>query len=210
MAQHETGIRSLLALPRAYDLFQNLVGAAELRRRFVREILKPFPGARVLDIGCGTAELLGFLPREIEYTGYDMSPAYIEAAQARFGDRGTFLCEPVRSGTGDSAPYGEEQYDIALAFGVLHHLDDAEGKQLFASARSALKPTGRVVTIDPAFVPGQSAAARYFVSRDRGRNVRTPEGFAALAAGSFARVDSVHWHGALRIPYDHAVVAAVP
>src|SRR6185437_14209184 len=35
---------------------------------------------------------------------------------------------------------GEGGFDLALAFGVLHHLDDAEAAQVFACARRALKP----------------------------------------------------------------------
>jgi SAM-dependent methyltransferase len=43
-------------------------------------------------------------------------------------------------------------YDIVMAFGVLHHLDDAEGRELFRGARRALKPGGRFVTLDtPSF-----------------------------------------------------------
>ena len=210
MAQIESGIRKVLAHPAVYDFFQDLVGVSRVRERWVREYLKPFPGARILDIGCGTSELLRYLPRGIEYTGYDRSEAYIAAARKRFGDRGRFTCESVEveAAAGADGSAGRGSFDIALAFGVLHHLDDAEARQVFVSARRALKPAGRLVTIDPTFVPTQSRMSRYIVARDRGRNVRSPQAYAELGRGVFGVFETAHWSGALRIPFDHGLVVA--
>lgn len=201
MSQINSGIRRLLALPAAYDLFQDLVGARALRRRWIRDCLKPFPGARILDIGCGTAEILPLLPVDVHYTGFDMSAAYIEAAKQRYGGRGTFTCETVVA----FAP-ADGKFDIAMAFGVLHHLSDEESRKVFDGARQALKPGGRMVTIDPSFVPDQSPFAHFLVSRDRGRNVRVPQAYAALARDAFPHVEVATWHNALRMPYDHAIL----
>jgi hypothetical protein len=44
------------------------------------------------------------------------------------------------------------------------------------------------------------------VSHDRGRNVRTPEAFAALGKPWFGKVEIAIWRGALRIPSDHAIL----
>jgi 2-polyprenyl-3-methyl-5-hydroxy-6-metoxy-1,4-benzoquinol methylase len=209
MSQIDTGIRQVLAKPGVYDFFQDLVGAGRLRIRWIQEVLRPFSGARILDIGCGTAELLQYLPMDIEYTGFDMSPAYIDAAQKRYGNRGTFTCEKVNLFEPEDIQTktpGKGGFDIVLAFGVLHHLNNEEGRQLFSSAREALKPGGRLVTIDPTFVKHQSVLAHFMVSRDRGRNVRFPEGYASLGENIFANISVSIWHNALRMPYDHAVL----
>lgn len=213
MSQIESGVRRLLALPAAYDFFQDLVGARRARLRWIRECLKPFDGARILDIGCGTAELLGLLPSHIDYTGFDRSPAYIEAARRRYGPRGRFVCGDVEAFGEGKMENGKMEdgvrgasYDIVLAFGVLHHLDDGEVRQVFRRAKQALKPAGRMVTMDPAFVPDQSPLARFVVSRDRGRNVRFPGAYADLAREAFGDIRVSVWHDALRIPYDHAIL----
>jgi SAM-dependent methyltransferase len=204
MSQIESGVRRLLALPAAYDGFQALMGAPAARLRWIRECIRPFPRARILDIGCGTAELLSLLPADADYTGFDMSPAYIEAARRRYGGRGRFLCAKA------DAFVPEDGFDIAMAFGVLHHLDDAESRKVFAGARKALKPSGRMVTLDGTFTESQSALSRFAVSRDRGRNVRSPEGYASLARDAFAHVEVSVWDDALRIPYHHAILVCRP
>lgn len=213
MAQNDTGLRRLLTWPGFYDLFQDLVGAAAIRRRFVREFLAPDPGARILDIGCGTGAMLAFLPGDCDYLGFDFSVDYVATARARFGDRGRlpgsrrrFACARIDADGALQGMEGEGAFDLAMAFGVLHHLDDAEAAGVFDCARRALKPGGRLATLDPAFVEGQGKLARYVVSRDRGRNVRTPQAYAALGRPYFPGLETRVLHSHLRIPSDAAVL----
>ena len=42
---------------------------------------------RILDVGCGTGQLLHYLDRDVTYLGIDISPTAIETARANFGDR---------------------------------------------------------------------------------------------------------------------------
>src|SRR5215217_1780021 len=79
--------------------------------------LRPQEGARILDIGCGTAKILNHLPR-VEYIGFDPNPAYIEWARNTFGNRGTF-----HAGRFTAESIGlVGQVDVALVLAVLHHL----------------------------------------------------------------------------------------
>jgi SAM-dependent methyltransferase len=208
MSQVTSGLRRVLAHPAVYDFFQNLVGASACRIRWTHDFLKPFSGARILDIGCGTAQLLRHLPADIDYTGFDMSEEYIEAARKRYGDRGRFSCDRVLATAEGDSETGDDSgsYDIAVAFGVLHHLDDEEGRQVFRSARRALKPSGRFVTLDPAFIPDQGRLSRYVVSHDRGQNVRFPEAYAALGKGFFSDIKINVVRKALRIPTDQTIL----
>ena len=89
MAQVTTGIRAMLSHPLVYNTLQRLMGADQLRARNVQNHVRPFPGMRILDLGCGPAEILGALPPDVTYVGYDMSPEYIAAAQRRLAGRGS-------------------------------------------------------------------------------------------------------------------------
>jgi SAM-dependent methyltransferase len=162
----------------------------------VHTYLRPWTGARVLDIGCGTAAILDYMPR-VTYVGLDLSNQYIEMAQARYGDRATFYACDV----GELATRIHERFDLILASGLLHHLDDGPAKILFADARSLIAPNGRLVTIDGSWVQGQSSIGRFLLSLDRGRNVRSPEAYAALSRDSFSQVKVQIRHDLLRIPF---------
>ena len=136
MAQVTTGIRAMLSHPLVYNALQSLMGAEKGRARNVRDHVRPFPGMRILDLGCGTAEILSALPTDITYVGYDMSPEYIAAAQKRFAGRGTFHCRLLEQAEVATL----EPFDLVLGIGVLHHLDDATARQFMAIAKAALKP----------------------------------------------------------------------
>jgi 2-polyprenyl-3-methyl-5-hydroxy-6-metoxy-1,4-benzoquinol methylase len=198
MAQITTGIRAVLSHPMVYEAFQNIMGAKQGRKRIVREWVRPFAGMRILDLGCGTAEILSAMPRDVTYVGYDMSPDYIGAAKRKFGDRGTFHCRLLEQAEVATL----EKFDLVMGIGVLHHLDDAIAQQFMAIAKAALKPSGRVFTLDPCYAQGQNPIARFLISKDRGQHVRDAQGYPAIEHGMFARVEGRLTHQSW-IPYTH-------
>ena len=202
MAQITSGIRAVFSHPVIYNLAQRMVGAEKARRILVRDYFPPMTGLRMLDIGCGTAEILRHLPDSMHYHGFDASPAYVREAEKRFGQRGVFRAEMVREATLKDMG----RFDLVLAFGLLHHLDDEEADMLFALAASALREGGCLLTIDPAYVQGQAALAHWLISKDRGQNIRSPAAYQALAGRHFAHVRMSVRHDLLYIPYSHAIL----
>lgn len=203
MAQITSGLRRLLNDPRVYVVTQRILTSDSRTRRWVDELLRPRAGQRVLDIGCGPADLLRFLPA-VDYVGFDSSADYIEAARARFGARGRFEHARVDAATLEHLG----AFDLVIARGVLHHLDDAEAEALFKLARAALAPGGRLVTLDACYAEGQSPLARMLIDRDRGQNVRDAAGYRALAARVFDDVKVEVRHDLMRVPYTHCSMEA--
>lgn len=199
MAQTTSGLRSVLSVPAVYRGFQWLVASSRRRQEWVDTWIQPRPGMRLLDLGCGPGNLLRFLPREVDYTGADLSEAYIEEARRRHGDRGRFFASAIEDI--DSAELG--RFDVVVAKSVLHHIDEDEALHLFDVASDVLAPEGRLVTLDCAFTPDMSRSARFVVSRDRGQSIRTPEGYRELASRRFEEVELAVQHDMLRIPYTH-------
>jgi SAM-dependent methyltransferase len=189
-------MKSVLAIPRVYDLFQDLLGGKRSRQHFVERHVRAQPGDCVLDIGCGTAQLLKFLP-DVNYFGFDADAKYIDAARARHGSRGVFLHDTVTERSLEGIP----PCDIVVATGVLHHLDDHAANHLFKLAHSALKPGGRLVTFDMCLEDGQSPVARFLVMKDRGDHMRYARQYHALAAEVFQDARYFIYHRLLRVPY---------
>jgi SAM-dependent methyltransferase len=192
--------RPILNLPWAYQMWGNVVGSDGYRKTLAREHIRARPSDRILDVGCGPGSMVPYLPRS-EYVGFDANPDYIQQAQRRFPEA-HFTCDRVNE---YSLPQSE-YFDIVIALGILHHLDDQEAVQLFRMARRTLKPQGRLITLDGVWVAGQSRFARFLLSRDRGRFVRRAEQYVALASTSFSTVNSTVRHDMLRIPYSHLVL----
>jgi cyclopropane fatty-acyl-phospholipid synthase-like methyltransferase len=202
MGEVKTGLRKMLSTARYYDLSQTIVGAEEQRAIFVRDHLRPTDGARILDIGCGTCAILSHLPSSVEYIGVDSSPSYIEAARNRYGNRGRFECAVVSEDV--AAEFG--RFDIVVALGLIHHLDDSRADELFAVARKLLIPPGRFVSLDACYVDGQSPIARWLMSWDRGQNVRDVAGYQSLARARFSNVKATVRHNLLRVPSSHLIL----
>lgn len=197
MAQITSGIRSIFSSPVIYSIFQNIMGAHSIRRRFVEEFVRPISGCAVLDIGCGPADILAYLP-EVDYYGFDISGAYIARAKKQFGLRGKFYCQQLTDADVEKMP----QVDIVLALGLLHHLDDDSAIAVLQLASKALKPGGRLLTFDPCFDVKQNHVARFLVGIDRGQNVRTRAGYEAIANVVFESPYVAIRHRAW-IPYTH-------
>lgn len=198
MGQVTSGVRAVLSHPVVYEAFQRIMGAKRGREWLVCKFIRPFPGMRILDLGCGPANILASLPADVAYTGYDMSAEYIAAAEEKFGRRGTFHCRLLEQ----AEVAALEPFDLVMGIGVLHHLDDRSARQFMTLAKAALKPGGRVLTHDACYAQGQNPIARFLINRDRGQHVRGMADYRSLAEGTFTTITGAVTHWAWP-PYTH-------
>ena len=192
-------IRRVLGRPAVFRAFNGLIGAARAREIFVREHVRPRAGQRLLDIGCGTGEIVAFLPG-VDYVGFDENPEYVHAARARYPET-AFSCERI-----DAHGVALESFDLALAMGVLHHLNDVEALELLRVACASLRPGGRLITLDGCYVDGQSTVSRWLLSSDRGGYVRSRDEYLRLLRAVFPEIKAALRTDLLRVPYTHLVV----
>lgn len=198
-------LQSILKFPFVYSLAMNLL-SGKSRSLYVRDYIRPAPKDKILDIGCGPADILSdLLDVDVNYHGFDENPKYILAAQKRFGNSGNFFCKEVAADDIQEA----NDFDIVLANGVLHHLDDNRALALFQLARHCLKSGGRLMTIDCCYVEKQSPVARFLISKDRGKYARTKNGYVDLASQVFDSVKVIMRDDLLRIPYTHIIMECV-
>src|SRR5262249_39880866 len=104
-----------------YRLMAHILGNEANRQWFIDDVLCLRDGQKLVDVGCGHADILDRLPG-VEYVGLDISDLYIQAARAKFKTRsGTkFLSGSVEDWTRNPLTY---EADVVLANGVLHHVD---------------------------------------------------------------------------------------
>lgn len=191
--------RAALSLPLVYSFFQNTIG--QRRDLYVSDYVKPKAGQRVLDIGCGPADILPHFPF-VDYVGVDLSAEYIDAARNRYSNqktvRATFHC----MNAADYVVTEPNSFDIVMANGLLHHLDDEGALGVFLIAKAALKETGYMVSFDGCYDSKQSPLVRKILDLDRGRFVRTEHEYLALANKVFPSVKSdVRSDFFRRLPY---------
>jgi SAM-dependent methyltransferase len=197
-------LRDVLGLSIAYRALGTAIGASHLRRICVTQYIRPKARDRILDIGCGPGDILEALP-QVTYHGFDSNAAYIAAATRRFGARATFAVQNVEADL--DGHYAD--FDIVLATGVVHHLDDEHARALFTIAKTALKPGGVLVTLDGCYLAGQSRLARALLDRDRGNFVRTQAEYVRLASATFTDVEAYVRSDLLRIPYTHLIMRCI-
>ena len=194
-------ILQLLRNPVLYDSVQRIAGADRVRREFVEHIVRPDKGVRLLDLGCGTGDLLACLGN-VRYVGIDFNADYI-TARKRYPGRGSFF-------VGDATKFSDQAggpFEIIVAFGLLHHINDAGVSEITSALPKVLVRGGKFVSVDPCFDLDQSPVQRWMVSRDRGRAVRTPEGYRKLFPTSFVIKHQVR-HNWLNIPWSHCIITA--
>jgi hypothetical protein len=126
MSQTNDGLRAMLSVPAAYQMFRRRIK----RHAFVHEHVRP--RRWIASSTSAAAPATSSRSARHATTAADLTQ-HIRAAQERFGDRAKFYCERV-----DAAWSEEGVHDVVLAVGVLHHLEDAEVLDLCRLAKHAL------------------------------------------------------------------------
>jgi trans-aconitate 2-methyltransferase len=107
-------------------------------------LVRPAPGGRVVDLGCGSGELTVQLHRRLEAgetLGLDSSPAMLERAAGLAGDG-------LRFELGDIAAFGGGGWDVIFSNAALHWLPDH--RALLGRLVAALRQGGQLAVQMPA------------------------------------------------------------
>jgi len=87
----------------------------ETEFRLISRLLEPEPGARILDVGCGTGYFTRrFAAEGYELTGLDPDPAMLACARAHRGGAEDYVL-----GDGRSLPFPEGEFDYCISITAL-------------------------------------------------------------------------------------------
>jgi demethylmenaquinone methyltransferase/2-methoxy-6-polyprenyl-1,4-benzoquinol methylase len=100
------------------------------------------PGARILEIGCGTGLITGWLLRQVSpgsVTAIDFSPAMLDHARARNHDANCLAWDIC------SAPIPSADFDVAFCLHVVPHFRDLDAA--FRNIAASLRAKGALVIL---------------------------------------------------------------
>lgn len=118
---------------------------------------------KVLDIGCGTGNLINKLDNYIKYTGVDQSIEMLLTAKKKFPNinfrLGNFLDEP----------FINNEFDMIISTFAFHHLKTIEKEKAVNFMLKYLKPKGRIIIADLMFLNEKHRIEKkeYFINKGR-------------------------------------------
>lgn len=205
-SQSNSGLYKLLNFPFIYNSWQLFVGGEKARATIAKKYINAKAEERVLDIGCGTGTLFELMGKEIDYVGYDISQEYIDFAKNKYKDtpNARFYFKRV-----NEIEMSEKDFDVVIAIGILHHLNDDEALKLIELAFLHLKEGGRFVLAEPAWIPKQNLFAKFMLKMDRGKAIRDVEGYKKLLQPYFKSFKSTIDGKLFNVPYTMCMIEAI-
>jgi 2-polyprenyl-3-methyl-5-hydroxy-6-metoxy-1,4-benzoquinol methylase len=167
MSQKITGIYKILSFFLFYRLTQRIMSGVSFRNNFVKNIIKN-KNNYILDIGCGTADILESIPNN-HYYGFDISKNYINYAKNKFlNNNYHFFNEKFNQNAIKNLP----KFDFVILFGILHHLSNIEINNLFVNIKKVLKKSCVILIVDPVLIEKQNFISKLLIKLDRGKNIK--------------------------------------
>jgi ubiquinone/menaquinone biosynthesis C-methylase UbiE len=167
------GMRHEWLLP-LYDPLNRLLGVRQIRRRLLDQAGLQ-PGQHVLEIGCGTGDLLLAAKRTqpaAAVVGLDPDLAALARAHRKARRRG--LAVQLDRGYADELPYADDSVDVVLSSFMLHHVPADVRETAMREVRRILAPGGALHLVD---IGGEAAPAHGWVARRAHRHELTRENF---------------------------------
>ena len=130
--------------------FTTLRRIEALRRytKFLWDLIRPYVGRRVLEVGSGTGVMTRYLSTREHLVASDLDPQYVEFLRRQFADKPNVevrLLDLARLAENGLPRRG---FDTIVCSNVLEHIEDDNGA--LRAMRELLAPGGRVVLIIPA------------------------------------------------------------
>jgi glycosyltransferase involved in cell wall biosynthesis len=147
---------TILRFAVVHDVGREDAGYTTLRRvdvlrrynGFLWDLMRPFVGRRVLEVGAGTGLLTRFLSTRERVLATELDPEYVDLLRRTFADSPNVEIQPL-----DLARLAEDHlprhhFDTVVCSNVLEHIED--DRAALDAMREVLGPGGRVVLIVPA------------------------------------------------------------
>jgi SAM-dependent methyltransferase len=131
-----------------YDTVCRLLGVGSLHRQLIEQA-DIEPGHRVLEVGCGTANLTLLAKRlqpRAAFVALDPDPRAL--ARARRKSQRRHIAVRLDRGFAEELPYPDESFDRVLSSLMLHHLERSAKRAMLQQVARVLRPGGALHLLD--------------------------------------------------------------
>ncbi len=162
---------------------------------WMADVIRPFVGSRVLEIGSGTGNLTRHLVPRSRYVASDVNPLYLRSLAGLTADR-PYLTAQYCDVTELASFPREGGFDTVICLNVIEHVDD--DRAALRNIRSALAEGGRAVVLVPSGRWNMGTLDEVLGHRRRYaapelRRLAAECGFEVKALLGFNRVSSLPW-----------------
>jgi glycosyltransferase involved in cell wall biosynthesis len=174
----------------------NRLSRAPRFNAWMGDLIRPYCGQRVLEIGSGTGNLtLRLVPRR-RYVASDVNPLYLDTLRALTVDR-PYLAARYTDVTELGSYPRDEQFDTVVCLNVVEHVDD--DRQALENIRAVLAENGRAIVLVPQGQWNFGSLDEVLGHKRRYteaslRQVAAAAGFQVKALLTFNRASSLPWY----------------
>ena len=195
MSQRINQIYNFINSPLVYKIIQYIMSGTSFRNSIIKKNIKK-SNLKILDIGCGPAQILEQIPR-CDYYGYDIDQRSIQYAKKKYRQKNYhFYCKKFNKTEIKKLP----KFDFVIFFGILHHLSNKEADKMLTLCKRIMKKNSKLLTEDPILVEKQNIIAKFLIEKDRGINVRQKKEYINLLKKHFKKIKNKVTHQFF-IPY---------
>ena len=195
MSQRINQIYNFINSPLVYRIIQYIMSGTSFRNSIIKKNIKK-SNLKILDIGCGPAQILEQIPR-CDYYGYDIDQRSIQYAKKKYRQKNYhFYCKKFNKTEIKKLP----KFDFVIFFGILHHLSNKEADKMLTLCKRTMKKNSKLLTEDPILVEKQNIIAKFLIEKDRGINVRQKKEYINLLKKHFKKIKNKVTHQFF-IPY---------
>ena len=195
MSQRINQIYNFINSPLVYKIIQYIMSGTSFRNSIIKKNIRK-SNLKILDIGCGPAQILEQIPR-CDYYGYDIDQRSIQYAKKKYRQKNYhFYCKKFNKTEIKKLP----KFDFVIFFGILHHLSNKEADKMLTLCKRIMKKNSKLLTEDPILVEKQNIIAKFLIEKDRGINVRQKKEYINLLKKHFKKIKNKVTHQFF-IPY---------
>ena len=195
MSQRKNQIYNFINNPLIYKIIQGVMSGTSFRNSIIKKNITK-KNLKILDIGCGPAQILEHIP-QCDYYGYDIDRRSIQYAKKKYHQKNYhFYCKKFNKTELKKLP----KFDFIIFFGILHHLSNKEVHEILKLCKKIMKKNSKLLTEDPIFLKNQNIIAKFLIKKDRGLNVRKKQQYIDLLKKHFKKIKNKVTHQYF-IPY---------